>query len=642
MCWINWFLTLQDDDTEVITSILSSMNKAIQHRWPDDTWTYVIKKSNHTCALAQVRLSIIDLSASWHQPMIFDKSWWASNEKTKIHTQDTLSIVFNWEIYNYQELKDMLLKKGYVFTTKTDTEVILASYLEWGESCVHHFNWFWAIGIYDSRDQSLFCSRDRLWVKPFYYYCDWQHFIFSSEIKWILSYPNISIVHNDNIDTEAVDFYLTTGYIPAPWTIYKNIKKLEAGHTLHVSSTWWNIVAHTNRWYSIPPYAPIHDKELLIAEWKQLLEESVKIRMFTADVPVGAFLSGWLDSSSVVAEMTKRVEKSKLNTFSVWFEGKYDETPYITIVKEAFATNHHHAYFTESDFEQLLDTISYYYDEPFWDYSNFPTTFVSMQAKKEVTVSLSGDGGDEIFWWYMMHQVAVQMEYIRKIPLFFRKILYTLIPKTGNNLSLVSKLKEALRVSFFPKEMFYAQIGWSTLYKPEIYKQWTTEKMTYLLQKTGGNYVQAIIDFDLLFNTLADNFLTKVDRASMSQALEVRSPFLDRRRIERARKVPTKRKVTLRNTKILMREIIKDIVPESITHREKKWFTPPIDKRILQDTYSKQFSSYLDVLYTNKIISSEWKSFYEKNVLINNNTVYNVYKIKLLLLYKRYQQRMSK
>jgi asparagine synthase (glutamine-hydrolysing) len=245
----------------------------------------------------------------------------------------------------------------------------------------------------------------------------------------------------------------------------------------------------------------------------------------------------------------------------------------------------------------MIDDISFYYDEPFADYSNFPTRFVCELAKKDVTVSLSGDGGDEIFGGYMMHQVGAQMTIIRKLPKFLRQLLYYIAPQTANNLSIFSKIKEAFRVSLLPPQKFYANVGGSTLYKPEIYKKWSEEKFIELLKATHGNFTQAMIDFDLFYNTLADNFLVKTDRASMAQPLEIRSPFLDIRWIERGRKTPTKRKVNACKTKILMREIIKNIVPQEIIHRGKQGFQPPIDTWILQEKYIQEIDSGVEELY---------------------------------------------
>lgn len=564
--------------------------------------------------------------------MFYDKNAWASNDRFETGKIFDLAIVFNGEIYNYQEVRAELESLWYTFSTHSDTEVILASYDAWGTACVHKWNGMWAFALYDIVHQQIFCSRDRFWKKPFYFYHSDTDFVFSSELKGILEHKELAINTLDNIDKDALDFYFTTGNIPAPKTIYKNVEKLEAGTNLILKVVDWKLQVKKERYYTIDSYVPIDDKQSLIEEGKSLLADAVKIRMFSADVPVWAFLSGWLDSSSVVAEMTKHIERSKLHTFSIGFAGKYDETPYIDIVKEAFGTNHHHSYFRESDFIELLDMIPFHYDEPYADYSNFPTTYVSRLARQDVTVALSGDGGDEVFGGYMMHQVAAQMDVLYRLPVCIRRFFARYIPQTSNNLSLLSKLKEAFRVSIFPKEDFYAELGGSTLYRPQVYKDWTREKLRYLLEKNNGNFIQSIIDFDLYYNTLADNFLVKVDRASMSQALEVRSPLLDYRLIEYARKIPTRWKVSLTKTKILMRDIIRDIVPASIVHRGKKWFEPPIRDWILDEVYQVEMKEWLEALYGEKLISTEWYNFYKEAVFSGNNTVYNVFKIKLFLL----------
>ncbi len=641
MCGINWFIKLIDQQQS--ESLIKHMNQAIIHRGPDDQGFFCQQNDSFSISQWQVRLAIIDLSDAWFQPMFYDKDVGNFSQKHNPHIveeigEKSIRIIFNGEIYNFQEIKWDLINKWYTFASNSDTEVILASYLEYGTDCVNHFNGMRAFALYDPRKQEVFCSRDRLGKKPFYYYFDGQQFIFSSEIKGILEHKELKINTKENMDPEALDFYFTMGYIPAPRTIYKNVRKLEARHNLQLKITNHKLQITNSCYYEIPEYKPINDKQALLEEGKKLLEDSVKIRMFTSDVPVGAFLSWWLDSSSVVAEMTKRVDKDKLNTFSIGFEGKYDESDYVHIVEKAFGTKHHHEYFRQKDFERMIDDISFYYDEPFADYSNFPTRFVCELAKKDVTVSLSGDGGDEIFGGYMMHQVGAQMTIIRKIPKFFRQLLYRIIPKTADNLSTLSKIKEAFRVSLLPLENFYANIWGSTLYKPEIYKKRTEEKFRELLKATHGNFTQAMIDFDLFYNTLADNFLVKTDRASMAQPLEIRSPFLDVRWIDRGRKTPTRWKVSRRKTKILMREIIKDIVPLEIIHRNKQGFEPPIKDRILQEKYMQEIRSWLDELTRNSILSSQWKTFYQDQVFTQNNSVFNVYKVKLFLLIKWYKQ----
>lgn len=638
MCGINGYI--KNIGRREAEDLITQMNQAIIHRGPDDQGMLVQDEDDFMVAQGQVRLAIIDLSDAWFQPMFYDKYSGAFSTKHNPLIMEeignsSIRVVFNGEIYNYQEIKDFLIKKWYNFSSNSDTEVLLASYLQRGQDCVSRFNGMRSFALYDPRTQELFCSRDRLGKKPFYYYMDDNQFIFSSEIKGILEHKDLRINQKKNIDAEAIDFYFTTGYIPAPWSIYKNVRKLEARHNMIVKIKDWRLNMTNICYYEIPAYKPIYDKQKLIDEGKKLLEDSVKIRMFTSDVPVGAFLSGGLDSSSVVAEMTKRVDKDNLNTFSIWFEWKYDETKYINIVKDAFGTNHHHNYFREKNFEKILDDISFYYDEPFADYSNFPTLFVSELARKDVTVSLSGDGGDEIFGGYMMHQVAAQMSLIRKLPRAIRTFLSKYIPITKNNLSFLSKAKEACRVSLLSPEEFYANIGWSTLYKPEIYKQRTTEKMKELLEKTNGNFTQAAIDFDLFYNTLADNFLVKTDRASMAQPLEIRSPFLDIRRVDRSRMTPTKWKVNRRHTKILMRKIIEDIVPLEIINRKKQGFEPPLDRWILEYKHQDIIQQGMELLHTLRLDKRE--IFYQEKAREEKNKLYKIYQIRLFLFNKRYK-----
>lgn len=622
MCWINGFISNQQNQ-----NLIEAMNTAIKHRWPDANGSITI--SNVT--LGQVRLSILDLSDAWFQPMFYLEWFWACSQKhnPELLPKAFISIVFNWEIYNYLEIKKTLEDLWYKFNTWSDTEVILASYLEWGEKCVNQFNWMWAFCIHDQKANKLFLSRDRLWVKPLYYHLSQDAFIFSSELKWILTHEHLKLNSKSNINKDAIEYYLSLGYIPAPHTIFNNIYKLEARQNANLSLSTLELTKYY--YYEIPEYKPIYDKDKLIEEWKALLKDAVKLRM-RSDVPVWAFLSWWLDSSSVVAEMTNFTEKSKLHTFWIWFEGKYDETSYIDIVKKFLHTNHHHYYFKEEDFQVLIDKFTFHYDEPFWDYSGYPTYKVNELAKKDVTVVLSWDWWDEIFGGYAMHQVWAQMNLIYSLPKFVKKILYFLIPKTRNSLSLFSKAKEAFRISLLPKEEFYSNILSDNLYKSSVYKQFTSKCLKSLMNSNNWNFTQAIIDFDLFYNTLADNFLTKVDRASMAHAIEVRSPFLDYRFIEYCHRIPVKWKVNLTSTKIIMRDIIKDILPKSITYRWKKWFSPPIDKWILADKYIAFAKRSLTELFDNKIITANQRDFFQNsmNNIINQQHKVNVIKIFLL------------
>jgi asparagine synthase (glutamine-hydrolysing) len=602
MCGINGFNFLDN-------MLIQKMNDAIKHRGPDDSGIFA--DSNVT--LGHQRLSVIDLSSTGHQPFVYN------------HKNRKVVIVFNGEIYNFQEIKMDLGVKGYKFFSKSDTEVLLASYLEWGYECVSHFNGMWAFVIYDVDKEIFFCSRDRVGKKPLYYYNQKEKFIFSSELKGILA-SNDDIAREDNIDPEALGLYFSLGFIPAPYTIYKNIYKLEARQNLVFDLKDKSI----RKWYyyEIPEYNPIYDKKKLIEEGRALLKDAVRLRLIS-DVPIGAFLSGGLDSSSVVAEMSHFIELKNLHTFSLGFEGKYDETPYINLVRNYFGTIHHHAMFTEKDFEKLIDTYSWVYDEPFGDFSGFPTYHVSKIAKRYVTVVLTGDGGDEIFGGYITHVTGKRMDLIRKLPRWLRAT-GAKIPAKKNLDAYTSLylLKKAFKISLLPHEQFYAMSMEKDVFKPEIYKSWTIEKLKHCYEKSGGSFAETLRLYNLLYNTLSDHYLTKVDRASMANALEARSPFLDYRFIEFAQKIPAEWKVDLFKTKKLMREIIKGIVPEEIVRRDKQGFEPPLTEWIKNDKYTLRMEEAIKNITK---IDNEMATFLQNRVLKEQNRPYVEFRIRLFL-----------
>uniref|UniRef100_Q58456 Putative asparagine synthetase [glutamine-hydrolyzing] 2 n=1 Tax=Methanocaldococcus jannaschii (strain ATCC 43067 / DSM 2661 / JAL-1 / JCM 10045 / NBRC 100440) TaxID=243232 RepID=ASNH2_METJA len=505
MCGINGIIRF---GKEVIKEEINKMNKAIKHRGPDDEGIFIYNFKNYSIGLGHVRLAILDLSEKGHQPMGYNV-----DEDKIIYRDDELDradiiIVYNGEIYNYLELKE---KFNLETETGTDTEVILKLYNKLGFDCVKEFNGMWAFCIFDKKKGLIFCSRDRLGVKPFYYYWDGNEFIFSSELKGILAVKEIN--KKENINKDAVELYFALGFIPSPYSIYKNTFKLEARQNLIFDLDKREIRKYY--YWELPDYKPIYDKKKLIEEGKKLLYDAVKIRM-RSDVPVGAFLSGGLDSSTVVGVMREFTDLSKLHTFSIGFEGKYDETPYIKIVVDYFKTQHHHYYFKERDFEELIDKYSWIYDEPFGDYSGFPTYKVSEMARKFVTVVLSGDGGDEVFGGYMTHLNGYRMDFIRKLPKFLRVVGSKLpVKKDLNGIANLYLLKEAFRLSLINPEEFYAESIKEDAIRPEIYKKWTIEKLRYCLNKGDNKLGEALRIFDLLFNTLCDNFLVKVDRASM-------------------------------------------------------------------------------------------------------------------------------
>ncbi len=603
MCGINGFNFADRHQAEV-------MNKAIKHRGPDDEGIFV----DENVTLGHVRLAIIDLSKAGKQPMVFER-----NGKSA-------TIVFNGEIYNFETIRKELESKGYTFNSRTDTEVILASYLEWGFECVNRFNGMWAFVIYDPSKMVLFCSRDRLGVKPFHYFLVKDKFIFSSELKGILTHDNLSLNKKENINVDALNLYFTLGYIPSPYTIYNNVYKLEARQNLIFDLK----TKKTEKWYyyKIPKYDPERNPKKLIEEGRELLKDAVRLRMI-ADVPIGAFLSGGLDSTTTVGMMSEFTDVKNLHTFSIGFEGKYDETPFINIAKDYFHSKHHHSYFVQDDFEKIIDTYAYIFDEPLSDYSGFPTLTLCKMTREYVTVALSGDGGDEIFGGYPLYVMGYRMHMIRKIPRFLR-ILLAKIPADENLNGYVSLylLKEAFQLSLCDPTFFFANALETDLFLPNIYKEWTKDKLKICVDYGANNFADVLRLYDLMFNTLSDNFLEKVDRASMAYGLEVRSPFLDYRFVEFSQRIPTELQVDLFESKKLLKKLTKGIVPDVIRHRSKRGFVPPLQDWILDERYAKFLKQIADRLNE---IDPELSKFLNERVLIKNNKLYGLYKIRLFI-----------
>ncbi|MCH8945315.1 MAG: asparagine synthase (glutamine-hydrolyzing) [Nanoarchaeota archaeon] len=590
MCGINGFNFIDK-------KVLKKMNDSLEHRGPDNEGVYFGNK----VSLGHRRLSIIDLSKKGRQPMPYT------------HNNKKVVITYNGEIYNYKDIKKELLKKGYKFKSNSDTEIILASYLEWGVNCVLKFNGMWAFCIYDLQKNILFLSRDRVGKKPLYYYFDGNRFIFSSEIKGILKHKL-----SPELNKDSIDLYFSLGFIPSPHSIYVNIYKLEQRESLIFDLSKKEF--KKEYYYEWPKFNPMDNKVLLKGKFDDLMKDSVKLRTIS-DVPLGAFLSGGLDSSTIV-NYTKKLDKN-LNTYSIGFDGKLDETHSIKILNNHFKTKHHHKYFKEKDFKEMLKDMFYYFDEPFSDPSMFPTRMLSEFAREKLTVSLSGDGGDEIFGGYPRYKIAYQIEILRKFPRFIRKLLF-IIP--------LARLREGLRLSLLPKDRFYSEAR-KNFYKPKMTKEILSRKLKNCLIKTNGNLTEAVRLMDIEFYTLPDNFLAKVDRASMINGLEIRCPFLDYRLIEYSMRLPTKYKVSLFNEKTFFKEIISKFIPEEIISKKKQGFTPPIGEWMKKKEYKNELKKILDELIKKKVISENWGDFYAKQILPKDSLVENNYKIRLLLFY---------
>jgi len=591
--------------------ILNAMVESLRHRGPDSNGTYY----NSHLSLGHTRLSIIDLTVSGHQPMV--------------SPDGNLVLTYNGEIYNYKELRSELENAGHQFIGTSDTEVFLHSYIKWGVEAFNKFNGMWAACIYDKRNETLILSRDRIGVKPLYYSMKDGRLVFASELKAILTH-DIS----RKINPDAVDLLLSTQFIPSPISIFQSISKVEPRQYLTYELTSGKL--SKAYYYDIPEYRPENSKAKLLEMGRSLLDDSVRLRL-VADVPVGAFLSGGVDSSTVVSLMRKHVKSENLHTVSVGFDiPGLDESKFIRMAQEEFKTKHHHITFLQNDGEKITDDLFRIYDEPVADPSSFPTYNLCQETKKWMTVALSGDGGDEIFGGYESRRVVVQFALIQKLPLFIRKLAHQVLLKThGYKFTAFGKLTEALRVSLLAPHEYSAEIGASLVYRPEAFKHWARDRLKQLLILSHGNLIEAVLKFDIYYNRLGDNYAAKVDRISMAHSLEVRSPFLDYRFMEFSSRIPTKWKISTRKTKILMKEMVRGVIPDAIIDREKHGFAGPLGAWI--DKNEQELKKALEILFEKSVLDKNWHSFYKERVFVESNPIYREYKKRLFFLWHWYR-----
>lgn len=559
---------------------LRPMIGEIIYRGPDSSGEYYNKAKN--VALGVRRLSIIDL-ASGDQPI--------KNE------DNSVVVVYNGEIYNYQELRRRLIKKGHKFKTKSDTEVLVHLYEEYGQEMSKYLNGMFVFAIWDEKNEKLLISRDRAGIKPLYYYKSGKTLIFGSEVKTILKHP----LYKRQIDNEGLSLYFYLGFTIGERTVYKGISKLLPGHTLSFSRAGFKV----KKYFELSSNKNV-DGQLL----DDILHNSVKMQL-QADVPVGVFLSGGLDSSLIAYYISKI---KKLKSFSIGFsDPRYDESEYAHYVAKKLGTKHYCEEFKSSDVVSIFNKIISKLDEPFADASLLPTYKVSELARKHVKVVLSGDGGDELFGGYPTYQAGIIADYLKFLPSSF-------INKASDLLDLIPDfLLNALPVSFkdySKKELAKIVLAGIQKENPERHLYWTRTFFfgdKGLFNKPNLKFLSKIIpDLDNVsgaarksqfvdfYTYLRDDFFFKVDRASMYNSLEVRVPFLDNNVIDFAYSTK-KTHVNLLQTKILLREPLKEILPE-IAKRPKKGFGIPLEKWLRDDLkdfgYSmitnKKLYNYLD------------------------------------------------
>ena len=586
------------------------MNEKIQHRGPDDGGAYI--SPDRKVGLGHRRLSIIDLSPLGHQPMNYLDRYW---------------IVFNGEIYNFQEKRALLEKDGYVFKSHSDTEVILALYDKFGKKCLEHLRGMFAFAIYDEKEKTIFCARDRVGKKPFKYYMADDVFIFASELKAILTQKD----YQKEPDYVAIHHYLTLQYVPAPLTGFKDIKKLEPAHYLFIDLKTKQV--EKQQYWKLDYSQKLNLSE---DEWKkrimEKLEESVKLRMIS-DVPLGAFLSGGIDSSAVVALMSKLSDKP-VKTFSIGFkEEKYNELKYAKIVAKKFKTDHKE-FIVEPHAIELLPMLVRQYEEPYADSSALPTYYVSKITRDFVTVALNGDGGDENFGGYSRYSAFKFSIFYEKFSIPNKFIVLPISKFLAKNIKntffercyrFSRTLAEDYRRRYLTYTAYFTNEQKNSLYTKDFKKKvWQSDTYDLIAEKFNEAETKDKMDQTLYadFTTyLPDDLMVKVDIDSMAVALEGRSPFLDHEFLELTAKIPFEMKIKgFNNKKYILKEALRGIVPDEVMFRPKMGFSAPIDAWFREDLKKYAY----DILLSDKAIKREIFKKEKIEEILNEHTETNI------------------
>ncbi len=592
MCGISGIFSLSKKNPEVI-KLVQSMNNSLKHRGPDDSGVW--NENDFSCILAHRRLSIVDLSVTGKQPMI--------SKSTRF------IISYNGEVYNTQELKKILTENNITLRGHSDTELILELCEILGiENVLKKLIGMFGFALYDRKEKKIYLCRDRLGIKPIYWtLIKNNEFVFSSELKPLILHPLVS----KKINRNTISNFLRHGYIPAPFSIYDNVFKLEPGKILEISKkdfnpkiqSFWNLQDIIKE----RKFDKKRNEQSYVTELDDLLNDSVSKRMI-ADVPVGSFLSGGIDSTTISAIMQKN-SLNKIKTFSIGFkESDYNEAVYAKEIAHYLGTDHNELYLTAHEAQEFIPLIPRYFDEPFADSSQIPTYLISKMAVKKVKVALSGDGGDEMFMGYNRYMIAENMDWIFRLPNFFKRIIIGIITLgSSNHWNMLSKI--------FPKKIIPPQLG-DKLYKlvkilkdeepdfyrilissfdyPDSYMIRGTEEKGMIWENNFESYITEYVERLKLLDTLTylpDDILTKVDRSSMAVSLEVRVPILDHRIVEFSWTLPKKIQIKKNQSKWILRQVLKKYIPEKFFERPKMGFGVPIDSWLRKDL--KNWGSHL-------------------------------------------------
>jgi asparagine synthase (glutamine-hydrolysing) len=564
----------------VDTGLFTQMRDTMSHRGPDDNGIWSTRDLK--VALGHLRLSILDPTPAGHQP--------------RIEKNGRYVITYNGEVYNYLEIRAELQNKGYKFETGTDTEVILQAYIEYGAECVQQFNGMFAIAIYDTAKNKLFLVRDRLGIKPLYYYHDDNQFIFASEIKAILK----GLPAKPELNVELIDSYMSFGYVPGENTLHKGIKRLLPGHCMTMD---------VQNGINIEQYWDLHfneeaDKgfEHYLKQSQYLLEDSINLRL-RSDVPLGIFLSGGIDSSAVVGLLADKV-KEPLKTFSIAYDfgQQFDETHYAQMVAKQFKTDHHEIKISPEQFKKFIPEFIHLMDEPVTEAAAISLFFVAKLAKEKVTVALSGEGSDEIFAGYdLYHYMQLLEKYRSVIPGTLRTLFAAISSKLLGGSHKVSKY---LNLALLPLEQRYN--GMSTYpeeQKLSLYKDAFKELIAIHKSEKEVSYHRNLfskvqgkdaLNKMLYFDTktwLVDDLLIKADRMSMATSIELRVPFLDYRLVEFAASIPSKYKMFKGTGKYILKKMMEPILPKEIIYRKKMGFPTPL--KLMFQNELREYASIL-------------------------------------------------
>ncbi|HOK94820.1 MAG TPA: asparagine synthase (glutamine-hydrolyzing) [Anaerohalosphaeraceae bacterium] len=541
--------------------LIEQMTERLRHRGPDDKGYYC----DPLVSLGHRRLSIIDLSERGRQPMGYNG----------------LQIIYNGEIYNYRQLRSELESAGYRFSSDTDTEVILQAYHRWGTDCVHRFNGMWAFCIYDSSKKLLFLSRDRFGVKPLYYFFDGRHFVFASELKAIrLSTGNF------RINPAAVNYFFYQKYIGDGLTIYDQCSKLRPSENLIFDLEKREI---RNYFYfklseQIEQCSNQSVKERL-DKVESLIRDAVSKRL-VADVPVGSFLSGGLDSSVISAFIAR--QRENFRTFSIGFQDEsYDEIPFSRKAAEYIRTKHHIEYLNID--ESLIMRVISHMDEPLGDASILPTALLSQMTRRYVTVCLSGDGGDEVFAGYDSYLAYHIAKFIPPVFVQFSRPLTHLLPPSDRKLNLTFKMQKFIE-DYHPHPA-RRHLDWMATFTDRNRRMLLDEHYIKTEDFIGplGRSDLTGIQLNDFQRYLPEDILKKVDLASMMHSLEVRTPFLDYRLVPLVLSLPDAYKIRFFRTKWLLKNIAAGLLPNEIIHRPKRGFTVPISSWVKKSSFIRQF-----------------------------------------------------